>query len=1319
MNINSNGKSRSINLGVKTKRGLLNITTMLFFVLHAEAVTFYVSASNSVPVSPFAGWSTAATNIQDAIDAATNGDLVIVTNGVYQFGGTAMAGNLTNRVALNKAVTVQSVNGPWATTIQGLGATNGTAAVRCAWLTNGAVLQGFTLQGGATRSSGDGVTLECGGGVWCASSNAIVVNCVIQSNNAASQGGGIYQGSLKNSFVKGNVTVSSSGGAAANTVMTSCTVVSNLTGGVVGGNYTNSILYFNQNFNDLNAGPINYCCVTPSPGGVGNITAVPQLFGDGVHLTVASPCIGGGTNLVTGTDIFGQAWANPPAIGCAEKSSAPYVIRPQIQLTGSPVGFTVGNASFIGQPPLTFAWLKDGLPLTDNGHFSPTQTTNLAASGVSFADAGNYQFVVSNAFGVVTSAVATLVIHTVDVNGSNPIAPYSTWATAATNIQDTITASVAGDVVLVTNGLYAGGGKSMDGVITNRVSLDKAILVQSVNGPNASVIQGAWDPTSTNGAAAVRCAWLTNSAILSGFTLRGGATRASPTSGQAVNGGGVWGAITNVSRSSIAIVANCVIVTNAASNLGGGAYGVALNGCTIASNIALGGGATTGTGGGAEACNLKNCFISSNVANNTGGGADNCNLVNCALVKNSSYYNGGAANSGSLVNCTVTANIASGYSSGYGAAVYGAALTNCIVFGNFSRTSYPNTNYASCMLVYCCTDPLPAGTGNFDVNPQLLADGEHLAATSPCIGAGTASFVSGTDIDGQPWNTPPSVGCDEWQPAPVISAPLTYQVNSPAHGLTFNVIVAGQSPFTFFWSKDGSPIQDDGHHSNSSTANLVVNNFGPADAGVYQVTATNAFGVVTSQVAQVVIHAVDAAGQNPLAPYSAWATAATNIQDAISAASAGDIVLVTNGIYATGGKVMAGDLTNRVALDRAVIVMSVNGCVATVIQGAWDSISTNGPGAVRCVYVADGALLNGFTLQNGATRATGDGFSGGPLESGGGVWCNSTNGTVVNCVLTNNNAIYGGGIMSGTLNNSLVFDNGASYGGGTYNSILNNCTVVNNFSSSPFVNRGAGTYGGNVRNSIVVGNYDAPPNINPDNYNLSGFAQFTYSCTSPSLLGTGNLSVTPQFLDSFHIAATSPCRGAGSGSYANGSDLDGEAWASPPSMGCDEIITSNLVGPLSVNILAAQTNLLVNRYGVFSGNLAGRVAGVVWSFGDGLAATNPGPSVSHQWTNSGDYSVTFTAYNNDNPAGVATNVIVHVQPLSVPQLQSAILLTNGFQFEFAGQFNANYTVQYATNLAPPVSWQTLQVIYFNNTNLVYITDSATPNGTRFYRVLAQ
>jgi len=1029
-------------------------------------VTIHCVASGGMAVPPYTNWSTAATNIQDAINVAQAGDIVLVTNGVYAFGGLAMEGNLTNRVALTQAIMVQSVNGPWATTIFGAGATNGNGAVRCAWLTNGAVLAGFALTGGATRTCCDTYGLESGGGVWCSSTNAMVADCLIYSNTAYEYGGGAYQGTLANCGINANN--AQWGGGAYSAYLLNCTVTANsatvTTGGAYSGGCTNCILYNNTGGNYSGAG-LSYCCTYPLPSrGVGNFTNAPQLFVDNVHLLTNSPCIGAGINWGFSTDINGWPWYNPPSLGCSETSAFPIVAQPVLQHTNNPAGFFI-TAPFLGAGPMSLWWLQNGIPLQNNGIFSSTQTAVLGAAGIGYAAAGNYQLVVSNAFGVVTSAVVTLVIHCVNVTGANPVAPYLNWGTAATNIQDAVAASAAKDVVLVTNGLYASGGKSMDGVITNRVSLDKVILLQSVNGAKVTTIQGAWDPTATNGPGAVRCAWMTNNAILCGFTLCDGATRAAATA-NSLNGGGVFGTSTS------ATVCNSVIATNFAYYSGGGAYLATLVNCTVMWNHAVGSGkpgmgaAGAGSGGGAESCNLTNCMVSYNFADqSSGGGADYCNLQNCALVGNSSYLSGGAANQGSLVNCTVSANTSSGYSSGYGAAVYGATLYNCIVSGNFSRTSYPNTNYGSCGLAYCCADPLPAGTGNLDVNPQLLADGIHLAATSPCLGAGTASVVYGTDIDGQPWNSPPSIGCDEWWPAPVVAIQPNFQVNSITRSLNCNVVVAGQTPLAYFWSKNGVPIQDDGHFSNSSTASLLVNNFALGDGGSYQVVVTNSSGAVTSSVAQMGIHAVNAAGTNPVAPFSSWATAATSIQDAINSAAAGDIVLVTNGLYATGGLAVTGNLTNRMAVNQPLTVMSVNGYAATIIQGAWDPITTNGPGAVRCAFLADGAVLNGFTLRNGATRANSHGSGGEPLESGGGIFCNSNRGIVYNCVLSNNSAIYGGGITYGLLNNSLVYGNQATYGGGAYDAGLNNCTVVNNYA----ILEGGGTYSTGGKNNIIEG----------------------------------------------------------------------------------------------------------------------------------------------------------------------------------------------------------------------------------------------------------
>src|SRR5206468_456016 len=139
-------------------------------------------------------------------------------------------------------------------------------------------------------------------------------------------------------------------------------------------------------------------------------------------------------------------------------------------------------------------------------------------------------------------------------------------------------------------------------------------------------------------------------------------------------------------------------------------------------------------------------------------------------------------------------------------------------------------------------------------------------------------------------------------------------------------------------------------------------------------------------------------------PYATWDTAAHVIQDAVDAAQDGDTVLVTNGTYAVGRGTSV-----RVAVTKSLVLRSVKGPEVTIIQGCQATGTTNGVGAISCVYLTDRAVLSGFTLTNGATAYYG---------YGGGVACFSRDVIVTNCVLTGNSAgYYGGGSYYGTLNN--------------------------------------------------------------------------------------------------------------------------------------------------------------------------------------------------------------------------------------------------------------------------------------------------------------
>lgn len=222
------------------------------------------------------------------------------------------------------------------------------------------------------------------------------------------------------------------------------------------------------------------------------------------------------------------------------------------------------------------------------------------------------------------------------------------------------------------------------------------------------------------------------------------------------------------------------------------------------------------------------------------------------------------------------------------------------------------------------------------------------------------------------------------------------------------------------------------------------------------------FALLVSSNCFATIRFVDAASPSPVAPYTNWAGAAHVIQDAVDASQSGDTLIVTNGIYNTGGRVIHGTVTNRAAIDKPISVQSVNGASVTFIEGNPVPDST----AVRCAYLTNGASLSGFTLRSGATLPSAS-LTTTQDVIGGGVSCESTAATLSNCTLTANSARWGGAVGFGSLWNCTISNNSAVAGGGVYWCILNNCLVASN-SASDF---GGGLAGSRATNCTIVGNY--------------------------------------------------------------------------------------------------------------------------------------------------------------------------------------------------------------------------------------------------------
>jgi len=511
----------------------------------------------------------------------------------------------------------------------------------------------------------------------------------------------------------------------------------------------------------------------------------------------------------------------------------------------------------------------------------------------------------------------------VNVNSAAPASPYSSWATATRSIQNAVDAAAPGDTILVTNGVYQTGGRVISGTLSNRVAVTKAVTIQSVNGPAVTSIRGYQLPGATNGDGAIRCIYLTNGAVLIGFTLTNGATRTSGDYYTESSGGGAYCESENV------VVSNCFFTANGAFRIGGGVLGGTVNNSAFTGNSA-------GHGGGAANSFLNHCIFTNNVAtypnNGFGGAAYDSFLKNCLVRSNIAEYGGGGINGGWAVNCTIVQN-----SARFGGGASNCALTNTILYYN---SALDRPNYYNQTLSRCCTEP-PSGNSfsNAPLFVNAVGGNFQLTDLSLCVNAGeNAVAPTGVDFAGNPRlvGTAVDIGAFELQtPFQLPTGPFThtqaaraiYATNATLAGA---VVPRGLPTVTWFeWGTFGNFNQRTAPQSAGSGEGLVtlstnLSNLTPRGIYQFRLVASNALGVVTG-IPQFFTtgRRVQAWGDNGNSQTNV--PLGLNNAVAVSAGGSHSLALLNDGDMIGWGYNYYGQVNNQIALAGKVMAIAAGG----------------------------------------------------------------------------------------------------------------------------------------------------------------------------------------------------------------------------------------------------------------------------------------------------------------------------------------------------------------------------------------------------------
>jgi len=665
-----------------------------------------------------------------------------------------------------------------------------------------------------------------------------------------------------------------------------------------------------------------------------NLVLSASTMGDlGSYAIVVTNAWGSVTSSVTTlTVVF------PPAI-----TSQPQSLTVPI---GSPAAF---NATVSGTMPLGCQWLKNGFALTDGGELSGSSSTNLVFSATTMGDLGSYAIVVSNAWGSVTSSVATLTVvsppviaqqstnQTVVVGSaaSFNVAAWGTpplgyqWQTNGTNLtdggeisgsettnlvlSDTTTNDVGSFTVVITNAW---------GSVTSSVATLTVVFPPAITSQPQSLTVPIGSPATFNvtvsGTTPLGCQWLKNGmALTDGGELSGSATPNLVLSASTMGDLGsyaivvtnAWGSIT----SSIAILTvisppliaqqptNQIVVVGSAASFSVAAWGTPslgyqwqINGTNLTDGGELSGSSTT------------NLVLSATTTNDVGS---------YTVIITNAW--------GSVTSSAATLTI-----------VFPPAITS-----QPQSLTVPIGSPAAFNVMASGTTPLGC---QWLKNGMALTDGGELSgsATPNLVWSATTMGDLGSYaiVVTNAWGSiTSSVAILTVISPPVVAQQPTNQIVVVGSAASFSVVAWGTPSLGYQWQINGTNLTDGGELSGSSTTNLVLSNTTTNDVGSYTVIITNAWGSATSSVATLTVvfpPTITSQPQSLTVPIGS--PAAFNVT--VSGTTPFGCQWLKNGMALTDGGELSGSATPNLVLSASTL--GDLGSYAIVVTNAWGSVTS-------------------------------------------------------------------------------------------------------------------------------------------------------------------------------------------------------------------------------------------------------------------------------------------------------------------------------------------------------------------------------------------